>query len=89
MGGLLVMSSEPESIASIILARPDVVSKLRILDPGDLQIELWHVVAEIAGCQHQEMPDDTAVPDINELTRAVLPIVVAALGKCADAASTA
>jgi hypothetical protein len=89
MGGLLAMSSEPESIASIILARPDIVAKLRILNHGDLQIELWHVVAEIAGIRHQERPNDAPVPNINELTRAVLPIVVAALGKCADAASTA
>jgi hypothetical protein len=89
MGGLLAMSSEPESIASIILARPDIVAKLRILNHGDLKIELWHVVAEIAGIRHQEMSDNAPVPNINKLTGAVLPLVVAGLGKCADTASSA
>jgi hypothetical protein len=83
------MNDESDCIASIILASPEIVSKLRLLDPGDLQIALWHLVADIAGSRHQEMPDDTPVPDINALTSAVLPIVVAALRKCADAASTA
>ena len=83
------MSSEPESIASIILATPETVSKLKILDSGDLQIELWHVVADIAVSRHQKMHDDAPVPNIKELTGAVLPMVAAALGKCADAASTA
>ena len=83
------MSSEPESIASIILASPNIVSKFKMLDRGDLRIELWHIVAEIAGIRHQEMPDNAPVPDINKLTGAVLPLVVDGLGKCADTASTA
>ena len=77
------MDGEAEIIASLILASPTAVSRLSGLGPSVIRIELWHIVADIAGSRYVAASNDSPVPNINALADAVIPIIVAALGNAA------
>jgi hypothetical protein len=67
---------DPDRYSALIVSDPEFLVNARLISPELLRIEVWHAVAAIAAAEWRRAPDDTSIPDINNITDAVLPLVI-------------